>query len=451
MWTGNHDGSEMAAIADDKIHLLIDGYGRAGGSEASRHAASSFVREVQSRGKWIFCSCREGAVLIPYENKFLHRRTQNSPSHDNNCPFWVEPHEQLDIVRSVRPHPPTWPFNFLRAFGEGGPKGVGGTSEIAKITTQTRRPKLARLLMGMIERSGMHRRGVKQQELGEQFDLLVDQASSFLLVEGVPVSQMLCRYASSFEDFASRFDTQASRLQWPEGVRPQATLLAVAAGVTDRKLVLRSGNPIPIRGRLSVYGRKDAPVNRYSSYLSIGVIAKSRPESEPALLDVYMHPCLSRRDMFLVGNNYERATFKVLRKLQLYYGNEIEIEIEKPVTDIGKKSFSRDAALVLEEIAKDGSQSILIPDFILRFPQFPPELRADIIVETMYFRGAAHRIEKTKSILMMKETLAYVKSVNHDFCFPDHISQKERDNAFIAEMRRAIERRLVIFGRGVGK
>jgi predicted DNA-binding antitoxin AbrB/MazE fold protein len=155
--------------------------------------------------------------------------------------------------------------------------------------------------------------------------------------------------------------------------------------------------------------------------------------------------------MFLVGNNYERATFKVLRKLQLYYGNEIEIELEKPVTDIGKKSFSRDPALVLEEIAKDGSQSILIPDFILRFPQFPPELRADIIVETMYFRGPAHRIEKTKSILMMKETLACVKSVNHDFCFPDHISQKERDNAFIAEMRRAIERRLAIFGRGVGK
>lgn len=446
LWTAQHNGVERSPISETQTKTLVAAFGRFGGAKSSREAAVPFIRETQNSGRWIFCSCRKGALLIPYEHEFVHRRHHKSPAHDDNCPFSVEPVEQFAISRSMQPQPRNQPFNLLRAFAEDrdAPRATTGDRNYSSVTPNTRRPRLAKLLMSLLEKSGVQKRASGDFNVSDQFRSIAKQAEDFFLVKNVPVSSMLCRYAADYKQFITEFDNKAAGFAWPNGTRPHAIALAVAAGIDDNKLILRKGDPIELSGSISIFGRSNAPVTRSSTYLAIAIIGKPHPGDKPTILETYLHPCRSTADLMLVDSNYERETFRELRILQLEFRDRIRIDIEKPLFDMSLTPHSDHSTLEQDRrhVEQNGSHPVLIPDFIVRFPDLPVRWRADIIVETMGFSWRTYRTEKATIIPKMRAALGGIGHVEHDFHFPANVPQSERNDALKDDLRKRIGKRL---------
>ncbi|MBO9198127.1 hypothetical protein J5277_28775 [Rhizobium sp. 16-449-1b] len=436
MQSANRDGSEREAVDSGK---LVAAFGRNGGTAASRAAAKSIVEAAHARKRWFFCECRDGATLTPVNGTHVMRKTQYSKPHHEDCPFAVEPKEQFFIVRSLRPHPPGSPFSLLRNNSSTGE--TEQNERVQKDTYSTRRPRLARLLVAIAEAS-VQRQTFPLKKLGPQFADIKDQARALLLAPKVPVIKMLCSDTSRYEKFIGDFSTQSKRHKWTAGNRPHGILLDTIKGVEDHALVCTDDTRIPVFGSISIFGRATAPVKPWSTYLVAGLIGEVS-SGGVHVLRAYIHPCVSEKNLMLVDSNYERETFRYIAELAAEYREQIDIIVRKPLSDIGTRSISENLTEEEAEVQANtvGAPKILIPDFIIGFPQFPDRSR-DIIVETLGFSWRAYRDDKAVTIPAMQAALGQIDVIAHDFHFPDDKTLLQRHDTFKASLRSAIEKRI---------
>lgn len=144
----------------------------------------------------------------------------------------------------------------------------------------------------------------------------------------------------------------------------------------------------------------------------------------------------------MVDSNYERETLRYITELQTEYKSKINFVIRKPLFDVGRRHIDdamTDDATHLE-LDEDGAPKILIPDFVLEFPQFD-ENTGDIIVETMGFPWKSYRDDKAVTIPAMEAELG-VKAITHDFHEPTGETQVGRNEAFKETLRQAIDYRV---------
>ncbi|MDP9630305.1 UNVERIFIED_ORG: hypothetical protein J2W85_002379 [Ensifer adhaerens] len=441
MWSAEHDGSDPTTVTESG--KIVAAFGRNGGSAASRQAARRIVEETQNSKRWFFCGCRDNAVLVPVEGTHVRRKIRNSADHDDDCPFSVEPKDQALIVKSMRSHAADVPFSFLVERADGAQETSTGTF---KQSHSKRRPGLARLLISLAEASTIQRVGRSVLGIGEQFGSLKDQAGKFLLAPNLPVRRMLCSDTRKYDDFVSDFDEKAQAARFPNRVRPHGILLDKIKGVSNGQLICMDGKALPVVGSISIFGRADAPVKDWSTYIVAGLIGRLSGDLEPRLLRAYVHPCVSSRNLMLVDSNYERGTLKIIRKLQKEFQGIIDFSVRKPLTDVGVRQIADDISDddARGEIDRDGAPRILIPDFILEFPQFARK-RGDIIVETLGFSWTSYRDDKKVTIPAMQAALGGIAAVAHDFCFPEELDKEQRHARFEARLKAMVQRRAESF------
>ncbi|NGO62700.1 hypothetical protein G6N76_03365 [Rhizobium daejeonense] len=279
--------------------------------------------------------------------------------------------------------------------------------------------------------------------MGEQFESLRVQARNFWLARNVPVSTMLCSDTRRYDDFIRDFDQKSRRAQFPDNIRPHGILLDTIKGVSEGSLICNDNSRRPVRGTISIFGRGDAPVKPWSTYLVAGLIGRLSSSPETCLLRAYVHPCVSSRNLMLVDSNYERGTLKIIHNLQVEYSGLIDVNVRKPLTDIGNQQIcdnisDEDAAV---EAERHGAPKVLVPDFILEFPQFAKG-KADIIVETLGFSWPSYRDDKDVTIPAMQAALGGIAAIEHDFHFPQKEHQAQRNDRFENRLRTMIEERV---------
>lgn len=412
---GRADWTTVLSREEDR--LLRDAFGRHGGNAAARAAAAPVVARYQqmSGGMWFLCNCRGESdrhpVLVPVALTHIRRHEDaHWPAHHEDCAFFRDPSEQAAFLRSYG-RVQAAPLRLARAFGKASApleKAIVGKSHA------NGRPRLARLLMRLVDAAGLQR-----LDAGERIPLLVDQVKSIWraarnveIDESVHLSEFLCtspgRLGELFEKVAA---APAGRFK---ETRPHGVLIARIGAVSAGVLEPLAGEPLAVSGRVAVFGEgvggtRETLAARAARapYLGACVVGRSAENGEVEILSAYLHPCASPSHLMLVDSDYERQTLAQLRSLQAWIGakRRVSMTIEKPVFDL------LDHGNADEGVAGRGP---CIPDFVLRASGVGAGGRHTAIVETMGYSDEAYWAGKERMHKTMSAALAGAPVVLHD-------------------------------------
>jgi hypothetical protein len=292
-------------------------------------------------------------------------------------------------------------------------------------------------LLQLVEKAGLNHVPADgtMPDLGEQYRRLRAAAHTVELDVDVPVSAYLCTYPPALPELYQRIaNAPAARFK---RTRPHGIVLAIAAGVGRGKILTRSGEPLPVRGRVSVFGEADGNDQEDSAgplarppYLAICLAGRPSADAPVTILRAYAHPSLSARHLMLVDNNLERLTLAELLGLQswLLANKGIRVEIEKPLFDIVEDDATN---------PEPAPREPRIPDFVLKAEGEAARGARTVLVETMGFADEAYRVRKRR-VHEMTANLLGAPIVLHDFPFPVESTQNARDRRFWLDVRWAI-------------
>lgn len=437
-------GSDQGSIPihPDEDRVLRQAFGRYGGSPAARAAAAPIVAHYQQAngGHWFFCDCRPGGerqpVLVPVSQTHLRRhQDERWPSHQENCDLYRDPGEQRLLTASYGPLPRGHAVRLVRRLNQVAAPPLD--HQIEGTSYQRRRPGIGRLLVQMVTAAGLQRLepGKPVAPLGEQFKAIWAAAKAVSLDTDVALPDFLCTSPGRLGELVERLErAPATRFAH---TRPHGVLIARIASVERGFLHPVVGEPIPVAGRLGVFGAtadegRESRAERAARapYLAACVIARAKGSGPFEVLSAYAHPCASDDHLMLVDSNLERQTLAQLVSLQRWLLNrqEVGVTIEKPMADIG--------------LAGDGAadpRPPIIPDFVVRLVNRATgkEGRA-AVVETMGFASDAYRARKARVHPFMSAALEGAPVVEHDFYRPGDWSQKDRNETFWQDVRRAV-------------
>jgi len=435
---GEVEGGQTLGAEEDLA--LRQAFGRFARPEA-RAAGAAVVRRYQHLGfgNWILCDClgpgRRPPALVPVLESFIRRHTDPPwPLHAEGCDFHRDPSEQRVITRSYA-RPPAGPLRLLRRLP--GDDAVYEPGAPAPRFYSQRREVLGTLLLRLVEKAGLNRVPAdgNAPELGEQYRRLRAAAHTIEFDVDLPVSAYLCTYRPAlpalFERIANAPPARFKR------TRPHGIILAIVAGVGRRKILFRSGEALPVRGRISVFGEDEGndpnpPAGRgaHPPYFAICLAGRPSADAPVTILRAHVQPCVSVRQLMLVDSNRERATLAELLSLQswLRANKGIRLEIEKPHFDILEDDTTN---------PEPAPREPCIPDFIVRAEGEAARGATTVLIETMSFADEMYRARKMLvHDLMAKATGAPV--VLHDFHCPVDSTQSARDRRFWLGVRWAI-------------
>jgi hypothetical protein len=219
--------------------------------------------------------------------------------------------------------------------------------------------------------------------------------------------------------------------------RPRGIVLAIASAVGPGKVLARSGEPLPVRRRVSVFGEgngneRDASAGPLASppYLAICLAGRSSADGPVTILRAYAHPALSARHLLLVDSNLDRLTLAELLRLQSWplANKGIRVEIEKPHFDIVEDGTAD---------PEPAPREPCIADFVLKAEGEAARGARIVLVETMGFAHETHRARKRVAHELMAQ-LTEAPVVLHDFHVPVDSTQAARDRRFWPDGRWAI-------------
>lgn len=439
----------------DEDTILRNAFGRFGGTQVARDEAEPIVRRYQTlgSGRWFVCGCRDShehpSVLVPSSERFIRRHvTKQWPEHEEFCDFRQEPTRQRAIVGGFkRKALPANGFRLLRPF-ERDREDIGDRGQKRAGTTR-RQPRLARVLMELMARSGLQVIGEDgtRSKIGDQFREIKKVATDIQLDENVKLRSALCTYLPKLKEFKE----YVLNLNWSKKCRPHGILIVVIKRVQNGSLIAYNDEEIQISGRIAVFGEPDGDSRRPITededgrppYLGIILFGQRAPEDDVSGLSAYVHPCVSYTDLMLVDSDYERETLKEINSVRTKSG--INFIIEKPVFDIDKSDdddFSSNNGSDEGDDSKEDpdapvakpARDVIIPDFIIT----TPSVKQKIIVETMGFASDQYRKRKERTHREMSRILDGAPVIDHDFHYPEGWAQNKRDQKFWSQLRAAI-------------
>ena len=432
------DLSQAAPVTPLEDARLRAAFGRYGGGPLERHDAALVVADHQQRGPggWFLCDCRPDAdlppVLVPVSMTHIRRHEDARwPPHDEACDFFREPAEQRAIVAShsasvVRP------FRLARRINPFTPEL---RHDIAACSPHGRRPGLARLLARLVTDAGLQRIGPGwwKPTLGEQAKAIWAAARPIEIDAGVRLTEFFCTSPARLGELKARIE--AAGEERFQGTRPHGILIARASAIADGLLTPIAGEPIPVRGRLAVFGERSGAVRLHSAqraarapWLVACVIGRAGAKEPVEALSAYAHPCADDAHLMLLDSDMERRTLAQLRSVQSWLARKMDtaMTIEKPLFDIGPEPDD-DA----------DPRPVLMPDFVVR-AETPGAAGRTAIVETMGFADDAYRTHKARVHLLMRSALAGAPVVKHDFHEPAGWPQRDRDAFFWRTLRTSL-------------
>lgn len=424
------------ALEPEEERALRAAFGRYGGRHQDRVAAAAVVRRYQQHGAgcWILCDCRPVAdrppALVPVSQTHI-RRHQDArwPAHDIACDFYRDPAEQLVITASYTRDAAERPLRLARAFA---PATPALERHFVAASHHAARPGLARLLVRLVTDAGLQRiePGWRPPALKDQAKAIWTAAKAIHLDAGVPLPQFLCTSAARLEELAGRIaQTEPARFK---RARPHGVLVARVAALGGGVLTFVSGETVPVRGRLAVFGEQTGRATRAeraarAPYLAACLLGRPSAAEPVQILSAYLHPCAAAAHLLLVDSDLERRTLAQLRSVQdwLARRKNVGVTIEKPLFDLGP-----------EGPAEAAPRPPCIPDFVVRAGDASEP--SVVIVETMGFAEKDYRARKDRMHAMMSAALGGAPVVQHDFHEPADWAQTWRDSRFWRDVRWAL-------------
>jgi hypothetical protein len=430
--TGN---AEPLTAAEDRV--LRHAFGRYGGGGEARAAAAPIVAHYQQQGGgcWLLCDCRPDATrppaLVPVAQTHIRRhQDERWPAHSETCDFFRDPGEQRVVTESYSRAAAARPLRLARGFAAVAP---ALERAIVPSSNGVRRPGLARLLMRLATDAGLQRisPGWTCPPLLDQAMALWEAARRIEIDAGVRLPEFLCTNRARLGELEQKI-LAAGAERFPR-TRPHGVLIVRVSAVADEALVPVAGDPIPVRGRIAVFG--EASIERRASeaerarrppYLAACVIGRAAPDGPVEALTAYVHPCAGGAHLMLVDSNLERLTLAQLRSVQTWLAARrgVRVWIDKPLFDLGPEAAGADAA-----------RAPVIPDFVLRVENAPTRGAAVVAVETMGYADADYRSTKARVHPAMTAALLGAPMLLHDFHEPAGKSQAWRDARFWRELR----------------
>ena len=434
------DIAAATPIAAEEDRLLRLAFGRYGGLAEARAAAAPVVGHYQQLrgGQWFLCGCRPGAerppALVPVSKTHIRRHEVTRwPVHCDTCDFYRDPDEQRAITASYSPPSTGKPLRLARPLGEAA--AAPPERSLDTRSQNTRRPGTARLLVQLTTDAGLQEIGPnwRPSPVIDQIKAIWAAARAIEVDAGVPLPSVLCTSPAKLGDLRARIEAAPAKRF--KHTRPHGVALFRVASIGDGKLQPVAGEPIPVRGRLAVFGEREghgretrAERTARAPYLAACVVGRAL-EGEPVeVLSAYVHPCVSDTHLMLVDSDMERRTLEQLRSVQKWLGGkrDLPITIEKPMFDIGP---------ALQSTAEP--RPPCIPDFVLRAARHE-EAGRTAIAETMGFPGEEYRTRKERVHPLMSAALGGAPVIEHDFHLPSSVVQDRRDTTFWQAIRWAL-------------
>lgn len=404
-------------LAREEDRLLRDAFGRHGGHADARAAAASVIARYQQMGggMWFLCNCRPESdrcpVLVPVAQTHIRRHEDTHwPAHHEDCEFFRDPSEQAVAARSYG-RAQAGAFRLARAFGKA---STPPEKTIVGRTGSSGRPRLARLLMRLVDGAGLQWLGA-----GERIPMLVDQikaiwraARNVEIDQGVRLSEFLCTSPGRLEELVEKV-TAAPAGQFKE-TRPHGVLIARIGAFSAGVLEPLAGEPLAVSGRIAVFGEgvgaiRESPAARAgrAPYLGACVVGRSAENGAVEILSAYLHPCASPTHLMLLDSDYERQTLAQLRSLQAWIDakRRVSMTIEKPVFDLLDRG---------NEVEVAAGKGPCIPDFIVRAKGGGAGGCQTAIVETMGYSDETYWEGKVRMHKTMSAALAGAPVVLHD-------------------------------------
>jgi hypothetical protein len=432
---GSPSGVPLSAAEDG---ILRAAFGRYDGRMEARAAAAPIVRHYQQLGpgQWLLCDCLRAAayppVLVPVSQTHIRRHEHAPwPPHLETCDFFREPAEQREITASYRAG--TTPvLRLVRAFDVVGPVP---TREGVTSSHHRRRPGLARLLTRLMTEAGLQEigAGCRPAPLNEQVAALWRAARAIEIDRGIGLPAFLRTSPARLGELVQLIEgAGGERFQ---RTRPHGVLIARVAAIGAGVLRPVVGEPIPVRGRLAVFGERagggrDTAEERAARapYLAVCSVARPAADEPVQVLAAYAHPCVSASHLMLVDSDLERRTLMQLRSVQdwLLRKRGIAVTIVKPLFDLGPAEDAADGG---------SSRPPCMPDFIVRARGVGEAGAPEVIVETMGFADEDYRARKCRVHPAMAAALGGAPVVQHDFHLPEGRAQSWRDERFWRDLR----------------
>ena len=335
-------------VTPEEDRILRDAFGRHGGEPSAREAAVAVVRHYQQLGvgQWFLCDCRSDAerppALVPVAQTHI-RRHQDArwPVHCDACDFRRDPEEQWLITASHSAAAAARPMRLVRPFRDG---TAPLEERVSRISQDVKRPGLARLLMRLVTEAGLQRiePGWRPPPLVDQIKAMWAAAKAVEIDAGLRLSNFFCTRLVRLGELAERI--AGAEPQWFPHTRPHGVLIVRVAAIGDGVLEPVSGEPIPVSGRLGVFGERaeagyDTRVERAARapYLAACLVGRASAAGPIEVLSAYAHPCAAAAHLMLVDSAMERRTLAQLRSLQAWLGNRkgVLVWIEKPLFHVG--------------------------------------------------------------------------------------------------------------------
>jgi hypothetical protein len=412
------------------------------GNPAERRSAAEIVRRWQcdGPGHWILCDCLgvrgdddRRPALVPVAEAHLRRHIHGSwPPHAPDCDFYRDPDEQRRTTLTYRRTDHVEPV--IRGFDR---NDTGERVRFSRISHADDRPRLARLMMRLVQASGISTvwPGWNDNLLPRQYRMLRAAAKEIRLTSAVRLSTYLETFPPHYEMFRARIEAvPASKFK---GSRPHGVMIFAARQISEGVIDAGSGQSLPVAGRISVFGEieghgriGDRAIQR-PPYLVAALVARPSAEDPAAILRAYAHPIASAYHLIPVDSDYERRTLKRLMSVQrwLLQTRNVVMSIEKPLFDIGPLDEDvgdgdgdegRRAGVDRAQAAgggqgrgvSRGSRPPIIPDFVVR-AKSAQGLTATVIVETMGYDDEVYRERKMRLHPMMREALNQAPLVQH--------------------------------------
>jgi hypothetical protein len=432
------DVALATSLRPEEDQILRAAFGRFGGQPKAREAAVPIVQHYQQlgAGSWFLCDCRPGAerppALVPVAETHIRRhQDQRWPVHCDACEFQREPAEQRAIVDSFSAAAAHRPLRLVRPVGAAAPAMVAG--EIGQ-SRSVRRPGIARLLARLMTDAGLQSVGPDwvPPQLVDQIKAIWTAARAVEIDVGVDLPEFLCtnraKLAAMLDKIAAAPASRFTRS------RSHGVFIGRVEGAGGGALLTLAGEPIPVRGRIAVFGERPSAMRDTAAeraarapYLAACVLGRATPDAPPEVLSAYLHPCMSERHLMLVDSNLERQTFAQLRSVQTWLGkrNLARVSIEKPLFDISPEDIGK---------AEVVPRPPCLPDFIVRATGEDGAAKAAVI-ETMGFSDADYRERKWRSHALMSRAVGGAPVIMHDFHEPAGRSQPDRDREFWRAVR----------------
>ena len=436
---------EGSPIGPEEDRVMRSAFGRYGGADAHRVAGARVVARYQQLGAgcWFQCDCQPDAerppVLVPIAQTHIRRHEDTRwPAHRDDCDFYREPEEQRAVTASYLRPSVSKPLRLTRPLGR---VARAAAASSLSCSPHTKRPGLARLLIQLLDDAGLQGIGPawRPPPLVDQVKAIWTAARAIKIDAGVRLTDFLCTSPARLGELTARI-ADAAPLRFRHG-RPHGVLIARVAAVGAGQLQPVSGAPMPVRGRLAVFGERaggcretGAARSARAPYLAACLIGRAL-EGEPVeVLCAYVHPCAGDAHLMLVDSEMERRTLAVLRDVQSWFSErwDVPVSIEKPVYDMTPPLSAMAPADVVP-------WPPCIPDFILRAGGDGGVTRT-AVVETMGFGDAAYRARKWLMHPLMTSLLDGAPVITHDFHQPEEWSQSQRDWRFRQDLCQALAR-----------